>query len=91
MTKVRGAAAALHTQDTGKAIQGLEVAAPYELGKTLLGSDLLLRSRLCEGKHIWQRIKASPAAIEFQKILDHPLSARYEIIGAPAYSQLGRP
>ena len=91
MTKVRSAAASRHPQDTGTAIEGLEAVAPCELGNPI---GLLIFS--CEhayvrGKHIWQRIKAPPAAIEFQKILDHPLSARYGIIGAPAYPQPDRP
>ena len=45
---------------------------------------------MCAVKPIWPRIRASEAAAEFQKILDHRGVVVNEPIGALAHLQIGR-
>jgi eukaryotic-like serine/threonine-protein kinase len=79
------AAAALRSSDTGKAIEMLAAAAPYELGIGFSLYPVYFR-----GEAYLAAKQGSAAAVEFQKILDHPGVVANEIIGALAHLQLGR-
>jgi hypothetical protein len=79
---------ALNHLDTGKALENLQIAAPYELGD-------------CEGSNtlfpIFQRGQAylmarrgSEAAAEFKKILEHPGIVLNSPIGALVHLQIAR-
>src|SRR5207245_7103382 len=79
------AAAALRGRDTGKAIEALAAAAPYELGVGFSLYPVYLR-----GEVYLAAKQGTAAAVEFQKILDHPGVVANELIGALAHLQLGR-
>src|SRR2546425_2931922 len=79
------AAAALRGRDTGKAIEALAAAAPYELGVGFSLYPVYLR-----GEAYLAAKRGTAAAVEFQKILDHPGVVANELIGALAHLQLGR-
>ena len=79
------AAASLRSSNTGKAIEMLAAAAPYELGVGFSLYPVYLR-----GEAYLAAKQGSAAAVEFQKILDHPGVVANEIIGALAHLQLGR-
>jgi eukaryotic-like serine/threonine-protein kinase len=79
------AAASLRSSNTGKAIEMLAAAAPYELGVGFSLYPVYLRGEACLAAK-----QGSAAAVEFQKILDHPGVVANEIIGALAHLQLGR-
>ena len=79
------AAAALRNGDTGKAIEALVAAAPYELG---LGSSLY--PVYLRGETYLVAKQGTAAAIEFQKILEHSGVVANELIGALAHLQMGR-
>jgi tetratricopeptide (TPR) repeat protein len=79
------AAASLRSSNTGKAIEMLAAAAPYELGVGFSLYPVYLR-----GEAYLAAEQGSAAAVEFQKILDHPGVVANEIIGALAHLQLGR-
>jgi len=79
------AAASFRSSNTGKAIEMLAAAAPYELGVGFSLYPVYLR-----GEAYLAAKQGSAAAVEFQKILDHPGVVANEIIGALAHLQLGR-
>lgn len=82
------AAFALHRGDPEKAIESLEIPAPYELtGPNWSGAMLpvYLRGQAYLAEH-----KGAEAAAEFQKILDHPGVVGNSPIGALAHLGLGR-
>ena len=79
------AAAALRGSDTGKAIEALAAAVPYELGVGFSLYPVYLR-----GEEYLAAKQGTAAAVEFQKILDHPGVVANELIGALAHLQLGR-
>ena len=79
------AAAALRGSDTGKAIEALAAAVPYELGVGFSLYPVYLR-----GEEYLAAKQGTAAAVEFQKILDHPGGVANELIGALAHLQLGR-
>jgi tetratricopeptide (TPR) repeat protein len=82
---------ALDGRDYRKAIAAVEVATPYELGKTL---EWAISPAMCP---VYVRAQAylgardgNKAAIEFQKILDHPGVVQNNLIGALAHLGLAR-
>jgi eukaryotic-like serine/threonine-protein kinase len=79
------ATAALRGRDTGKAIEALAAAAPYELGVGFSLYPVYLR-----GEAYLAAKQGTAAAAEFQKILDHSGVVANEPIGALAHLQLGR-
>jgi eukaryotic-like serine/threonine-protein kinase len=79
-------AAALQSGNAAKAVEALVPATPYELGLTLtVGYPVYLR-----GQAYLKLGKASAAAAEFQKILDHPGAIQNDPIGALAHLGLAR-
>ena len=80
---------ALSQGDVLKAIELLQVAAPYELGapRLLYGQlyPIYLRGEADLAAH-----HGEEAVIEFQKILDHPGIVGSDPIGALAHLQIGR-
>ena len=84
------AAALLHRNDYGKAIEVLAAAAPHELGGNLSTLNFALYPVYLRGMTYLAAQQGIPAAAEFQKILDHPGVVRSEPIGALARLQLGR-
>ena len=71
--------------DIGKVLEALVATAPYELG---LGSSLY--PVYLRGEAYLAAKQGTAAAVEFQKILDHPGVVANELIGALAHLQLGR-
>jgi tetratricopeptide (TPR) repeat protein len=71
------------SKDAEKAIEALVAAAPYEWGVMLYPAYL-------RGEAYLAAKQGTPAAIEFQKILDHPGVVETSPIGALAHLQLGR-
>ena len=80
---------ALNRNDTSKAIEVLQAAAPYELG--LSGTDFTpaLYPVYVRGEAYLAAHQGSEAAAEFQKILDQRGAVRNEPIGALAHLGLG--
>jgi tetratricopeptide (TPR) repeat protein/predicted Ser/Thr protein kinase len=78
---------ALNGNDTSKAIDALQVAAPYELGNAYSFPlyPIFVRGEAYLGAH-----QGSEAAAEFQKILDHRGIVLNSPIGALAHLQIGR-
>jgi DNA-binding winged helix-turn-helix (wHTH) protein/tetratricopeptide (TPR) repeat protein len=82
---------ALNRNQASKAIEAVEVAAPYELGAvgdrpfTLSLYPVYVRGQA----HLVTR-HGSAAAAEFQKIIDHPGVVQNELIGALAHLGLAR-
>jgi eukaryotic-like serine/threonine-protein kinase len=76
---------ALNRNDSAKAIEILQVVAPYELSS--LGN---LQPVFVRGEAYLAAHQGSEAAAEFQKILDHRGIVVNEPIGALAHLQLGR-
>ena len=84
---------ALNHGDISKAIELLQVAAPYELGlppSAEFGLFGALYPVYVRGVAYLAEKKGVEAAAEFQKILDHPGIIFNDPIGALAYLQLGR-
>ena len=79
---------ALARKDSGKAIELLRAVAPYELA----GRDgpYGLVAVAVRGNAYLVARKGSDAAVEFQKILDHPGIVEGSPIGALAHLQIGR-
>jgi eukaryotic-like serine/threonine-protein kinase len=80
---------ALNHRDAAKAIEELEVAAPYEVGaaRDFCGA---LHPVYVRGEAHLAAGKGAEAATEFQKILDHRGVVGSEPIGALAHLQMGR-
>lgn len=68
----------------------LPPVSPYELGGNLETMNFFLYPVYLRGKACLAAKQSSAAAIEFQKILDHPGAIRSEPIGALAHLELGR-
>jgi tetratricopeptide (TPR) repeat protein len=82
---------ALHRNDSSKAIEALQAAAPYELGAEGQGGVALsLYPVYLRGQAYLASRKGSEAAFEFQKILDHRGVVVSEPIGALAHLQIAR-
>lgn len=79
---------ALDRMDARKAIEILRMAAPYELGNSE-GSNALFPIFLRGQAYLMAR-QGSEAAVEFQKILDHPATVVSEPIGVLAHLGLAR-
>ncbi|MGH9685336.1 MAG: protein kinase domain-containing protein [Candidatus Acidiferrales bacterium] len=87
---IRAQLALLHN-DSSKAIEILQPAAPYELGNG--GSGVFATSLYpvyIRGKAYLAAKQGGQAAVEFQKILDHRGIVLNEAIGALAHLELGR-
>ncbi|MGA3079560.1 MAG: tetratricopeptide repeat protein [Bryobacteraceae bacterium] len=79
------AAIFLNRGDTGKAIEALAAIAPYELAGDPATSPAYERGEVLLAAH-----QGAAAAVQFQKILDHPGVARNFVAGAMANLGLGR-
>ena len=77
---------ALTFNDSSKAIEDLQAAAPYELGAV----EYALNPIFVRGEAYLTAHRGGEAAIEFQKILDHRTIVVNSPIGALAHLQLGR-
>jgi len=84
------AAALLRRSNAGKATETLAAAAPYELGSIVETLNFVLYPVYLRGEAYLATNQGNAAAVEFQKILDHPGIARSELIGALAHLQIGR-
>ncbi len=80
---------ALNQGDPSKAIEILQVSAPYELGVSRLLFGALYPVYVRGEAHLAAH-QGGEAAIEFQKILDHRGVVGSDPIGALAHLQLGR-
>jgi len=76
--------------NAGKAIEVLAAAAPYELGSIVETLNFVLYPVFLRGEAYLAAKQGTPAAAEFQKILDHPGVVRSEPIGALVRLELGR-
>jgi len=76
---------ALSGNQAQKAIEFLQMAAPYESGEASALYPAFLRGQAYLAAH-----QGGEAAAEFQKILDHPGIVLNEPIGALAHLQIGR-
>jgi serine/threonine protein kinase/Tfp pilus assembly protein PilF len=72
-----------------RAIQALQIAAPYELGGDPITLDTLYPAYL-RGQAYLMQGNGNAAVAEFQKILDHRGRVANGVIGALAHLQLGR-
>src|SRR5208283_4720955 len=82
---------ALMHNDSSKAIEALQAAAPYELGSPGIASfTFALYPIFVRGQAYLAVHQSSEAAAEFQKILDHRGIVVNEPIGALAHLGLGR-
>jgi DNA-binding winged helix-turn-helix (wHTH) protein/predicted Zn-dependent protease len=82
---------ALHRNDSSKAIEALQAAAPYELGAEGQGGVALsLYPVYLRGQAYLASRRGGEAAFEFQKILDHRGVVVSEPIGALAHLQIAR-
>ena len=87
-----GALAALNHGESARAIELLQIAVPYELGapRSALGTVGALYPIYVRGEAYLAARQGAEAAVEFQKILDHPGIVFSDPIGALARLQLGR-
>jgi serine/threonine protein kinase/tetratricopeptide (TPR) repeat protein len=76
-------ATALESGNAAKAVEALVAATPYELGQTLWPAYIRGESYLKLGQ-------GSAAAVEFQKIVDHPGAVQNDPVGALAHLGLAR-
>jgi eukaryotic-like serine/threonine-protein kinase len=83
-------AAAVIRRDPRKAIDGLAVSVPFELGQTTQVVNFCLYGVYLRGDAYLATKQGSAAAAEFQKILDHPGVVTNEPIGALAHLGMGR-
>lgn len=84
---------ALNHGETGKAIELLQVAVPYELGaphSSMHGFFGAFYPVYVRGEAYLAARKGTEAVTEFQKILDHPTIVVSDPVGALARLQLGR-
>ena len=84
------AAASLRSGNASKAIEILAAAAPYEMGINFVTLNFVLYPAYLRGEAYLTAKQGAAAAVEFQKILDHPGIVLGEPIGALARLQLGR-
>lgn len=82
----------LNHRDPARAIKELDVAAPFELGNASLEQAFPFALYPCylRGNAFLASSKGKEAAVEFQKILDHPGIVINEPIGALAHKDLAR-
>jgi hypothetical protein len=73
-----------------KAVEALAPAAPYELGTLAQALSFALYPVYLRGEAYLAAHQGSAAAVEFQKILDHPGVVQNEPIGALAHLGLAR-
>jgi eukaryotic-like serine/threonine-protein kinase len=78
---------AVDRNNSSKAIEALQVAAPYELGHVAYGG---LYPVFVRGEAYLCALQGSAAVAEFQKILDHPGIVMNEAVGAMARLDLAR-
>jgi hypothetical protein len=83
-------AAALQGGSASKAIETLVPVAPYELGSPVGSFNYALYPVYLRGEAYLAAHQGSAAAIEFQKVLDHPGVVGNEPIGVLAHLGLGR-
>ena len=81
---------ALRSGDAGKAVEALAAAAPYELGQHEQCFTFALYTVYLRGEAYLAAKQGAAAAVEFQKILDHPGVVINDPIGALAHLGLGR-
>ena len=81
---------AVRSGDTGKAVEALAAAEPYELGQGTNVFHFYLYPVYLRGEAYLAAKQGSAAAVEFQKILDHPGVVVNGPIGALAHLGLGR-
>jgi serine/threonine protein kinase len=84
---------ALNRNDPAKAVELLQVAAPYELGTPRSSFHAIygvLYPIYVRGEAYLALHQGTQAAAEFQKILDHPGIAYSDPVGALARLQIGR-
>ena len=84
---------ALNRREPERAVELLQVAGPHELGiphSSVSGLFGALYSVYVRGQAYLAANKAAEAAVEFQKILDHPGIVVSDPIAALAHLQLGR-
>jgi len=81
------AATELQRNNPSKAIDILKVTAPYELG---FGSFSSLYPAYVRGEAYLKTGQGQPAAVEFQKVIDHSGIVNNFVTGALAHLQLGR-
>jgi tetratricopeptide (TPR) repeat protein len=86
---IRGAVA-MQSGNATKAIEALALGAPYELGETVWLDYLRLYLIYLRGQAYLATHQGSPAAEEFQKILNHAGLVVNEPIGSLAHLGLGR-
>jgi len=84
------AAIALRSGDAGEAVRALSAAAPYELGHANSAFTFALYPIYLRGEAYLANKQGPAAAVEFQKILDHPGVVGNQPIGALAHLGLGR-
>jgi len=82
LPQIRGAAV-LQSGNAAKAVEALVAATPYELGQTLWPAYIRGEAYLKLGQ-------GSAAAVEFQKIIDHPGAVQNDPVGALAHLGLAR-
>jgi eukaryotic-like serine/threonine-protein kinase len=81
---------ALQRGDADKAVEALAAAEPYELGQGTNPLSFYLYPAYLRGEAYVAAKQGTAAAIEFQKILDHPGVVVNDPIGALAHLGLGR-
>ncbi len=81
---------ALDRKEASKAIEALQAAAPYELGRPGNPPSPALYPVYARGEALLAGHQGSEALAEFQKILDHRGIVLNEPIGALAQLQIGR-
>jgi eukaryotic-like serine/threonine-protein kinase len=84
------AAIALRQGNPSRALQLLEVVKPYELGQPTPSPLAPLYPAYLRGQAYLSLHKAAAAAVEFQKLLDHPGVALNFPLGALAHLQLAK-
>ncbi|MGA8103314.1 MAG: protein kinase, partial [Candidatus Acidiferrales bacterium] len=84
------AATALQGGSVSKAIEALVPAAPYELSSAVYNLNYTLYPAYLRAEADVTAHRGSEAAVEFQKILDHPGVVQNEPIGALAHLGLAR-
>jgi Flp pilus assembly protein TadD len=82
LPQIRGAAA-LQSGNAAKAVEALAASEPYELAQTLWPAYIRGEAYLKLGQ-------GSAAAVEFQKIVDHPGAVQNDPVGALAHLGLAR-
>jgi hypothetical protein len=84
------AAVALPRNRGGDSIDLLQAAAPYELRQPLQIGPATLYPVYVRGEAYLQLGQASLAALEFQKLLDHPGCVKNYVLGALAHLGVAR-